>query len=287
MNTLLPLFIEHHVNHLSVAAEQRGLNAKYFGPLLLFALADLTPLIIEGWFHDIGAHSHAQANKCLALLRVCIERARDWQLFLGDNPASRVKKYPGNERDRFVTPEEMPRLMKALHREHEPTQIYFLLCLLTGCRRNEALDMKWTDLNFESRVWRKAHTKTRRPQLVTIPVTLLQRIAALPRLKDRHLHENPWVFATSSKRGHWCHALAFQRWEAIRKAAGLPDVTIHDLRRTTASWLAIHGENMAVVKDVLNHTTLANTSIYARLNASPVTRALEENSVRMLGGAHV
>jgi integrase len=280
MQTFLVHFIANHVNQLSVKREMTGIIRRYFPPILPYSLAEITPLIIEAWFHEIGRHSHAQANKSLSILRTCFEKAKDWRLFMGDNPAQRVKKYPKHERDRFVTPEEMPRLQAAIAREHEQTQAYFLLCLLTGCRRNEALDLKWTDINFASGMWRKAHTKTRRPQLVPIPVTLLNRLAALPRT-------NEWVFATSSKRGHWCHALAFQRWEAIRKAAGLSDVTIHDLRRTCASWLAIHGENMAVVKDVLNHTTLANTSIYARLNASPVTRALEENSARMMGGSHV
>ena len=51
---------------------------------------------------------------------------------------------------------------------------------------------------------------------------------------------------------------------------GLDDVTIHDLRRTCASWLTISGDNIAVISTVLNHTTLANTAIYARLNQAPV-----------------
>lgn len=62
-------------------------------------------------------------------------------------------------------------------------------------------------------------------------------------------------------------------------------VTIHDLRRSCASWLAISGENLAVIgRGVLHHTSLSHTGIYSRLNVTPVMRALEENSVRMLGG---
>jgi hypothetical protein len=36
-------------------------------------------------------------------------------------------------------------------------------------------------------------------------------------------------------------------------------------------------------RGVLNHTSLAHTGIYSRLNVTPVARALEENSTRMLG----
>ncbi|HEU0068474.1 MAG TPA: tyrosine-type recombinase/integrase [Nitrospiraceae bacterium] len=75
------------------------------------------------------------------------------------------------------------------------------------------------------------------------------------------------------------------RWQRIRTAAGLPDVTIHDLRRTCASWLACHGDNLAIIGNVLNHSTLAHTAIYARLNISPVTRALEEYSAQILPAA--
>ena len=41
---------------------------------------------------------------------------------------------------------------------------------------------------------------------------------------------------------------------------------------------------MAVIgKGVLNHTTLAHTHIYARLQTQPVMEALETNSARMMG----
>jgi len=134
--------------------------------------------------------------------------------------------------------------------------------------------MRWCDVNLDSGRWHKPHTKTDRAQTVPIPMALLTRINALPR-------RNEFVFAT--EHGHWSASLAFERWEIIRCAAGIPDVTIHDLRRSTASWLAIHNVNLAIIGNVLNHSSLQYTSIYARLNLSPVTIALEENSVRMLG----
>lgn len=275
MQTFIPIFLANHVRQLSIAREMTGTIQKYFGPLHPYAMADLTPLMVESWFHDIGAHSHAQANKSLSILRTMFAKAHDWRVFTGDNPAQRVKKYRKVERERFVTPEEMPRLQAALAREHDDTQGYFLLCLLTGCRRTEGLTLRWADLDLAQRVWRKSSTKTGRAHTVPIPLILLNRLLALP-------HTNEFVFAT--KQGHWSCALAFSRWETVRTAAGLGDVTIHDLRRTCASWLACSGENLAVIgRGVLNHTNLSNTGIYARLNTSPVSRALEANSVRMLG----
>lgn len=279
MESLIETYCQHHVSQLAVAKEQTGLLRRYFPPLHRYTLAEITPLIVTAWFHEIGKHSHAQANKSLSILRTMFERARDWKLFTGDNPAQHVQKYARNERERYVTEEEMPRLQWALSREPEDTQCFFLLCLLVGCRRGEALKMQWVDLNYTRRVWRKPLTKTKRTHLVPVPLALLERIMALPRI-------NEYVFA-SSHGGHLSPTPIFNRWDAIRKAAGLPDVTIHDLRRTCCSWLAIHGENIAMIsKGVLNHTTLANTGIYTRLNVNPVALALEDNSKRMLGMDH-
>jgi hypothetical protein len=75
-------------------------------------------------------------------------------------------------------------------------------------------------------------------------------------------------------------------WGRIRERAGLNDLNIHDLRRSCASWLAIRGENLAVIARVLNHTSLANTAIYARLNLAPVQSALfkHADAVLAMGG---
>jgi integrase/DNA-binding CsgD family transcriptional regulator len=278
LQPFIDLYLRNHVAQLTVAVakEQTSTIRRYFGPLLGTKLERLTPIQIEDWFHRIGTTSHSMANRSLSILRTMFGRARGWRLFSGENPAAWIKKYKEHSRKRFVQPDEMPRVMAALRQQTEATQCYFLLCLLVGCRRTEGLMLRWMDLDMQNSCWHKPHTKTDRAQTVPIPKALLDRLHALPR-------RNEFVFAT--KRGHWSTSLAFERWCLIRSQAGIPDVTIHDLRRTCASWLACHGENLAIIGNVLNHSGLQHTAIYARLNISPVSRALEENSVRMLPDA--
>jgi hypothetical protein len=60
----------------------------------------------------------------------------------------------------------------------------------------------------------------------------------------------------------------------------VPDVRIHDIRRTCASYLAISGENLPTIQNVLNHRSLTPTSIYARLNTKAVDRALQTQADR-------
>ena len=279
LEAFLVVYIRNHVNQLSVAikAEQTSMIRRFFVPLSPSALADITPLMVESWFHEIGEQSQSQANKSLGMLRTMFVRARNWRVFTGENPATMVRKYTRHARTRFVKPEEMPALMTVLQRQREDIQCFFLLCLLVGCRRSEGLTLRWADLDLVAGLWHKSRTKTGFAHTIPIPRALFERLDALPRI-------NEWVFAT--QQGHWCRSMASERWSVIRKSAGLDDVTIHDLRRTCASWLCVQGTNLAVIgRGVLNHTYLSHTAIYTRLQTGPVAQALEENSTRMLGSA--
>lgn len=60
----------------------------------------------------------------------------------------------------------------------------------------------------------------------------------------------------------------------------MDEVRLHDLRSTCASYLAIEGENLPVIQSVLNHRSLAPTSIYARLNTKATDRALQAQADR-------
>ena len=66
-------------------------------------------------------------------------------------------------------------------------------------------------------------------------------------------------------------------WRRVRKAAGVEDVRLHDLRRTVGSWLAQAGNSLPLIGRVLNHSNPSTTAIYARLGDDPARRALAEH----------
>ena len=62
-----------------------------------------------------------------------------------------------------------------------------------------------------------------------------------------------------------------KRWKKIRKAAGLPDLKFHDLRKTSASLLAQRGVSTAVTQRLLEHSSPQLTNdVYT--NVDPVLR---------------
>jgi integrase len=72
-------------------------------------------------------------------------------------------------------------------------------------------------------------------------------------------------------------------WQRIRTRAEVPDVRIHDLRRTLESWLSGQGYNLQLIGKALNHSSVSTTQIYARLDINPLREALERNAQLMFG----
>lgn len=62
-------------------------------------------------------------------------------------------------------------------------------------------------------------------------------------------------------------------WYAVRAAAGLEDVRLHDLRHTFASTIAGGGGSLLVIGRLLGHRDTSTTAKYAHLLDSPVRSA--------------
>src|SRR4051812_47810120 len=122
LQPFIDLYLRNHVAQLTVAKEMTSTIRRYFGPLLATELEKITPIQIEDWFHEIGKTSPSMANKSLSILRTMFNTARDWRMFAGENPATRIKRYKEHSRKRFVQPEEMPRVMAALKEQPEDIQ---------------------------------------------------------------------------------------------------------------------------------------------------------------------
>jgi integrase len=222
-------------------------------------------------------HGRVEANRSITLLRSMFNLARDWGNLIGPNPAERVKLFHEDKRDRFLSPEELRRVNDALAEEASIYwRAYFVLSLLLGTRKNELLAARWSDVNLDQRTWRIPTTKAGRPHLLPLPAAAVDLLNALPSLQERR----EFIFPGDGSTGHLVEPR--KAWERIRKRAGLPDVWIHDLRRTLGSWLAAQGHSLPLIGRALNHTNASSTAIYARLDLDPVREALEKNAALML-----
>ena len=83
-----------------------------------------------------------------------------------------------------------------------------------------------------------------------------------------------WVFPGARSDGHF-DGLS-KEWRRIRKAAGIGDVRIHDLRHTFASVGASGGIGLPLIGGILGHRQASTTQRYAHLADTPLRRAADE-----------
>lgn len=273
---LSEMYLQRHAPRKRTGWNDRNMLSRYFEGWQSRRLSSLTRKDVALLHSKIGETAKYAANRVVALIRKMFNLARVWGVYQGENPATSIELFPEEKRDRFIQPQELPRLFEALNEEHNPyVKTAFLVALLTGARRGEVLSMRWNDLNLEEGIWRIPQTKANRPHYLPLPQPIVTILQALPRL-----YENPYVFPGRDGKGRLVNIA--KSWKRIRARAGLRDVRIHDLRRTLGSWLAANGASLPLIGRALNHTQPSTTAIYARLQLDPVRTALDANAQRML-----
>jgi integrase len=90
------------------------------------------------------------ANHALRLLRSMFNRARDWEELRGDNPAARVRLLTEVRRSRYLSREEIGRLLGVLAEVNDwRWRAYFSLVLMLGKRKSEMLRARWAGVNLD------------------------------------------------------------------------------------------------------------------------------------------
>lgn len=224
-------------------------------------LAEIRRPEVAGLHHKHGKRSGYEANRALSLVSRMFGLAEQWGYVPEGtpNPARGIKKFDELKRDRWVRPEEMPRLLEAIEGTENPwLRGFFLLALLTGARSSELRHARWQDVDLDRGILAIPVTKSGRPHAVPLSPEACALLGQLPREDG-----NPYLFPGRVK-GKPLNAVA-RPWELIRQAAKLPDVRIHDLRRTVGSWLAMSGESLPRIGKILNHSNQSTTAVYARI----------------------
>jgi integrase len=213
-----------------------------------------------------------QANRLLALLAKMFNLAEAWGLRSnGSNPTRHVGKFREQKRQRYLTNEELERLGEVLEEaernETEPRQIIaaIRLLLLTGCRLNEILALRWDQIDWDRGQLRFEDTKTG-AQFRTVGAAVIEHLAQLPWRQS-----SPYVIPGRITGSHLVNLS--KAWRRIRERAELDDVRIHDLRHTHASAAAGLGLSLPMIGKLLGHSQPATTARYAHLADDPVSLA--------------
>ena len=245
---------------------------------------------VEKLHHKVTAAGKGRrANSVKSLTSTLFQQAITWNM-RADNPATHVKGNTEHRHERFMSPEELERLMVEIER-HRALGGHWIdsadkteLAVYTGARRGEILGMRWPQIeNLDgSATWilpsRSTKEGKRTGRIKRLPlsegaVAVLRRRRderKVVQIRDDHVFRGgDTKLSANELEGDWY---------VIRAAAGLEDVRFHDLRHSFASFAVAQGLSLEIIGKLLGHAQAATTQRYAHLADAPLRAATEKVS---------
>ena len=234
-------------------------------------LHEITKREILKWFEKKSLCSPGAANSALRLLRQIFNMARRDGL-IASNPTRVIDLNPRPPMMRFLSGEESQRLLdileqrERLHPKLRPNCDIVRLLMLTGCRKNEIVGMKWEWIR-EGRI-HLPQSKTG-GRVVWLSKEAETIIARQTKTGSEFVFPHPKDFTR-------CHPFSNGFWRTTRHKAGLKDVRVHDLRHSFASHAIQQGVPLPVVSKLMGHSNLRMTLRYAHVSNQEVKTAAEK-----------
>jgi integrase len=267
----------------STAREYRRNLKRFIMPALgRHRIAEVTRADVARFHHDLR-HIPYQANRNLEIISKMFNLAEMWGLRPdGSNPRRHIRKYVEEKRERFLSAAELRRLGHVLdeieaERIEMPSAVAAVrLLLLTGCRLNEIMRLRWEHVDLPGAMLRLPDSKTgaKTVQMGRAAVEQLGRIRRVP--------FNPHVIAGTQPGKPLSDLQPF--WQRVRARSGLKDCRLHDLRHTFASVAVASGQALPMIGKLLGHSQVQTTARYAHLGGDPVAAAANDVSDAIAAG---
>lgn len=145
-------------------------------------------------------------------------------------------------------------------------------------RQGELMGLKWQDVNLKNSYIILHETKNgerRRVPLSGLGLELLREHAKVRRL------DTDLLFPSKTK-AHTPINLRYT-WLKALNDAGIDDFHWHDLRHSTASYLAMNGASLPEIAEVLGHRDLSMVKRYAHLSDAHVSSVVASMNAKIFG----
>lgn len=238
------------------------IKAAPLASLLDVKLCDLDGERVTQWLDKETATRPTSTALAFRLLRACLNWCEGEKALAGLVPSGALagrkvrdalpKK---NAKDDCLQREQLPLWFEHVRKLTNPVHAAYLQALLlTGARREELASLQWSDVDFQ---WKSITIRDKVEGERTIPLTpyVASLLYPLPRrtmMVDGKEVPNPWVFSSPMAASGRLMEPRISHNKAI-VAAGLPELTLHGLRRsfgTLSEWCEVP---TGVVAQIMGH----------------------------------
>lgn len=258
-------------NRKSFVAEANRYEKHIRPTLANLPLSQVSPLLLDTLKNNLvrDGYSSQTVKHVLVLVRQVVNKGIVWGLYDGRNPIGQVKlPQPNNKRERFLTPEEARVLFEELGRVSTDWRDIALFSLHTGLRAGEIFGLKWADVDLEQGVISILDSKAGKAQKAFMTATIKEMLTE--RMVGRQDSPSDLVFR--SRKGVRIREVSDTFSRVVEKLGlndGIQDrrqrVCFHTLRHTFASWLALSGKSILLIKELLRHSSVTLSERYSHL----------------------
>lgn len=218
---------------------------------------------------DLRTISGTTINRELALLKTMLNKAVEWEK-IDASPVNwkRVKKFPENGRERFLTPPEKIRLFEKAGAVSPYLKNFLVLAINTGMRKGEILGLRWRDIDWANQdiIIEQPRRKNKRALRMPINRVVVEVLNSMPR-DSEYVFYNP-----DTKKPVGDVRTAF---ETACENAGIKDLRIHDLRHTFATTHSAKGTDLPTISHLLGHSSTSMTEKYITRVSESMRRAVD------------
>ena len=258
---------------------------KEFGNLRLDQVQKKDVVVWHGKLLEEEGLAAATADHHPKLMRKMYSMAIEYGL-VEKNPLSKFGLFNhDNKVEHYLSDEQLVKLMDVLRTDENRAVCNIAILLLgTGCRLNEILTAKKSDIDVENRVLKIAAVNAKGKRVRSVPLNdasldIIQK--QFEDTKDYNKQGEDYLFI-NHKTGK-PYTTIMRVWRRLRTKAGLPHLRIHDLRHSFASFLVNSGRTLYEVQQILGHSQSQVTERYAHLSSKTLQAAANSASLIIQG----
>ncbi|WP_229809816.1 tyrosine-type recombinase/integrase [Formosimonas limnophila] len=254
------LHCNDHIRLASAGGEKKqrtkGVRkAGVLSSLMGLRFVELTEEVLIAWLQNESIERATQAALGYRLLRAFVRWAHEDQRYTGivDPQIFGVRKVkekvqkPNAKKDDTLSREHLTAWFDAvLNIPNHSIRVYLISLVLTGARPHQEMAMlKWDDVGFEWGGRLVLHDKIEGERIIPLPPFLAHLIKQLPRI-------NEYVYwSETAEHGHITNV--YNTHSKALKAAGLPHVSLHGLRRSFSNLAEWAEAPEGVIKQIMGH----------------------------------
>lgn len=217
--------------------------------------------------------SAKRVNRVINVLRAALQRAYEWEL-IQEQPLTRLKPLKVDKGGviRYLSDAENARLMASLDKSTPWLKTFVVMALNTGLRRGELWNLEWRDVDLRKKMLvvrgkispgqegaKSGHTRHIPLNETAVAILKQWRGDIVP------MRTLP-VFGRHEFKRAWATALKRAKIESFR---------FHDTRHTFASRLVVAGVPLNHVRELMGHSSMEMTLVYAHLAPHNLQNAVE------------